>query len=628
MRASGETAATLVLGTSAERRRGSNPLLPIVPVCGNSSVVEHFLAKEGVASSNLVSRFVCSTRRTLGQGLLRPGSSVLFCCLFIMPGGVFRHLAVFMPNLLTGEFPTVQVTTEQIDPCKTALTITVEPEQVRAAQEKAFQQIARNLQIPGFRKGKVPPQFARQYVDPQRIRERAVETLIGPSYGEALQEAQVEPFGNLQPDMELVDYPENGPLVFKAYVPLRPVVTLGPYKGLDVERRRLQVDDTDVDKQIEELRTRRAEYPEVEGRGVESGDVVLADLTVTVEGEPLEGFATPRSTVIEVGKNIPDFDNGLLGMQAGENKTIDAVYPEDYAEENLRGKRATFEATVKELRAKQMPELNEEFVQKVHPTAKTEDELRTSLREALDIAATEMAENDLEFQIVGKIVQNSQIFFPEQLLRAEMQADVNALNERLERDNATVEQYLEATGQTQEMVEAAMAQAADRRIRNSLVLSEVAKAESITIDDEDVNKVLEERAQRAKVSAAAVRAYAEKNNQLDQFRDQALTTKILDYLKGTSQITERVVTEEEMNALADENDQASGELLTDDTEETEPAAPLAMTAAVPGRRAAKSGETESETEAVQTESPEEGQAEADLETGTATETEAAEEAAQ
>jgi trigger factor len=509
----------------------------------------------------------------------------------------------------------VQVTSEQIDPCKVALTITVEPEQVKAAKDKAFRQIASNLQIPGFRKGKVPPQFAKQYIDPARVSERAAEALVGPAYSEALTEAQVEPFGNLNPELELVEFPEDGAFVFKAYVPTRPVVTLGPYKGLEVERRRLQVTDKDIDDQIEEARTRRAEYPEITDRPVQTGDIVLADLTVTVEGEALEGFAEPRSTVIEVGKNIPDFDNGLVGIAIGETKTIDAVYPEEYADENLRGKRATFEVSVKELRAKMLPELNEEFVQKAHPTAKTVDELRTALRETLEKAAEEMAENDLEFQIVGKIVQNSQISFPEQLLRAEMQADVNALNERLQRENATVEQYLEATGQSQEMVEAGMAQSADRRIRNSLVLSEVARAENITVEDEDVDKVLNERAERAKVSASAVRAYAEKNNQMNQFRDQALTTKILDYLKGTSQITERSVTAEEMDALAEQNETESGALPQDDdtdesqntdiTETPAPAAPLSVQSAAPRRRGAKTAATGTSDAPVSAESAEE-----------------------
>jgi trigger factor len=230
----------------------------------------------------------------------------------------------------------MQVTTEQIDPCKLALTISVEPEKVEAAKEKAFRQFAQNVQVPGFRKGKVPPQMARAYVDPSRVKQRAAEMLVETAYPEAVTESKVEPFA--QPELEMVEMEDEGPFVFKAFVPLRPVVTLGLYKGLSLERKRLQVTDEDVEKQIEEVLTRQAEYPEVTDRNVETGDILLAALTAEVEGQEIPDLAEPRDTVIEVGKNIPDFDNALVGVAVGETKTIDALYPEEFADENLRGK--------------------------------------------------------------------------------------------------------------------------------------------------------------------------------------------------------------------------------------------------------------------------------------------------
>lgn len=448
----------------------------------------------------------------------------------------------------------MQVTTEQINPCKIALTISVEPEKVRVAREKAFGQFARNLQLPGFRKGKVPLTLAKPYVDESRVRQRTAEMLVGPAYADALEETHVEPFGNLQPEMELVEFPESeteGSFVFKALVPLRPVVTLGPYKGLAVEKRLLEVTDAEIDKQIEEIRQRNAEYPEANDRNAQMGDVLLADLTADIEGQDSEDVAEPRSTVIEIGKNIPDFDNGLVGVAVGETKTIEALYPETFPDTNMRGKRASFTVTVKEIRAKILPELTEEFIQKLRPDVTTEEELRASIREGLERSAQEMAENDLDFEIVGKIVETSQVSYPDALLRAEMQADVTQLNERLEKENATLEQFLQATGRTQQDVEREFAGAADRRIRNSLALSEIARTEELTVDESDIDAQIQDRATRAKVSPAAVRAFLEKNKQLDQVRDQALTEKILAFLKEQSQITERTVTPEEMRQLAE-----------------------------------------------------------------------------
>ncbi|MES2462650.1 MAG: trigger factor [Armatimonadota bacterium] len=440
----------------------------------------------------------------------------------------------------------MQVTTEQIDPCKLALTISVEPEKVEAAKEKAFRQFAQNVQVPGFRKGKVPAQMARAYVDPSRVKQRAAEMLVETAYPEAVTEASIEPFA--QPELEMVEMEDEGPFVFKAFVPLRPVVTLGLYKGLALERKRLQVTDEDVEKQIEEVLTRQAEYPEVTDRNVETGDILLAALTAQVEGQEIPDLAEPRDTVIEVGKNIPDFDNALVGVAIGETKVIDALYPEEFADENLRGKRANFTVLVKEIRSKVLPELNDELVQKIHPTAKTVDELKVSIRESLEKAADEMADNELEFRLIGEIVKTSQLHFPEVLLRAEMQADAQQINERLERDKITIEQYLEEVGKTREQLEQEIAAGADVRIRNSLILSEVAKADSITVDDADVDAILTERAERANVNPAAVRAFAEKNDQMGQIRDQALTRKILNHLKILSAITDTFVTAEELAA--------------------------------------------------------------------------------
>jgi trigger factor len=195
------------------------------------------------------------------------------------------------------------------------------------------------------------------------------------------------------------------------------------------------------------------------------------------------------------------------------------------------------------------------------------DELKTAIRESLEKAADEMADNELEFRLIGEIVKTSQLHFPEVLLRAEMQADAQQINERLERDKITIEQYLEEVGKTREQLEQEIAAGADVRIRNSLVLSEVAKADEITVDDSDVDAILTERAERANVSPAAVRAFAEKNDQMVQIRDQALTRKILNHLKGLSNITERFVTAEEMAASREDEAGADQAQAPADTEE-------------------------------------------------------------
>lgn len=479
----------------------------------------------------------------------------------------------------------MQVTQEQVDPCKIALTITVEPDQVKVAREKAFNQFARGLNLPGFRKGKVPAQIARSYVDEGRVKQRAAELLVEPAYQEAIEETQIEPFAG--PDVEMVEMNDDGPFVFKAMVPLRPVVTLGPYKGLAVERRLLQVTDEDVDRQIEELRTRQAEFQEVTDRSeAQMGDIAEADLTANIEGQDAPELATPRATYIEIGKNIPDFDNGLVGLAIGETKTIEALYPEEFADENLRGKRATFTVTLKGLRTRLLPELNDAFAkeQKAYPDVNTVEELRAAVRAGLDKAATDMAQQDLDNRLVNQIVTTSQINYPDVLLREQMQADANELTERLKRENATLEQYLEATGKTREAVEAEIAGVADRRIRTGLVLAEVAQAEALTVEDADIEAEIAERAERARVSPAAVRAFVEKQNQMEALQNRVLTQKVFSVLRDSAQITDRSVTAEELDAemQAEAGTQETAEAVA--PADTTPAEPLGIEGASVARR--------------------------------------------
>ncbi|WP_309710728.1 trigger factor [Armatimonas sp.] len=460
----------------------------------------------------------------------------------------------------------MQVTTEQLDPCNIALTISVDPERVEVARKKAFQQAVGSLQLPGFRRGKVPPHIAKNYVDDGRVKQRAAEALVPDAYREALTQVSVEPFA--EPEMELVSMDDNGPLVFKALVPLRPQITLGLYKGLELERRKIALADADVEKELENIRARFAEYPEIEDRASETGDFLMVDLTAIVEGQDLPELAEPKATMIEVGKNIPDLDAGLQGLKKGDSKSIEATYPETFENEGLRGKRGVFTVDVKEVRARVLPELTDELAQRARPKVSTVEELKSEVRAQLENDAVEASENEVEFHLVSKIVETSQIYFPEVLLKAEVNAELNQLAQTLEQNKVTPEQYLASIGKTVEQLQSEMAVGATQRIKNSLVLSEVARAEGIMVEDADIDAKLAERAGESGVSVSAIRAYVESQGSLDRFRDQALTEKILNFLKETSKIAERTVTTAELEA--EEASKTAGEASAAPAEEAKP----------------------------------------------------------
>jgi trigger factor len=340
---------------------------------------------------------------------------------------------------------------------------------------------------------------------------------------------------------------DAGEFVYRLIVPLPPQVTLGPYKGLPFERRQLVVGDREVDEQIQTILERNATYNDVTERDVKMGDILVGDLQVVIEGMDVSDLSEPQRTAIEVGKNIPDFDNALVGMKVGDNKVIKATYPADFAEPEMQGKKATFTVDLKEIHERVLPELTEEFVGQVHRTAKNADELRAEMLKSLEEASTQMADNDIEVRLVSELVKTATIHFPRYLLQAEMNAAANQLMASLEENKTTFEQYLMQTGQTQEQLSGEMATAASLRIQNSLVLSEVAKSEGITLEDADMEVRFAARAEQVGASSSAVRAYYEQNEQmLNQLRDQVLTEKILTHLKSLNTIKERKLTPDEM----------------------------------------------------------------------------------
>jgi trigger factor len=439
----------------------------------------------------------------------------------------------------------MQVTKEVLDPCQVALTITVESEMFAAATKRAMNQASASLQLPGFRKGKVPTHIAKNYIDPARLAQRAAEFVAPDAYKQAVAQEGIEAWAD--PSFEVLELPADGTLKFKATVPLRPKVTLGPYKGLKLEKRLLQIRDEDVEKEIDQIRERFAEFPEVE-RSVETGDIILCELQAEVEGAELPDLKEPRMTAIEVGKNIEGFDKGLVGLKKGEKKTIKATYPKDFEDESLRGKKGTFNVHVTEVRSRVVPELTDELVQKAHRTAKTVAELRTAVKESLEKAAVEMSENEVEFNLISQIVEKSEIHFPPVLLQHEMQMEANQLGQILEQQKTNFEDYLASIGKTREQWQADLAVGATGRIKNSLALSEVARTEKLELTEADIDAKIAERAEQIGSSPAAVRALAEsQEGALERYRELALTEKIMTFLKDSSKITEKKITSDDLD---------------------------------------------------------------------------------
>ena len=450
----------------------------------------------------------------------------------------------------------MQVTKEPLDPCQVALTIEVETDKVVQAVDRAYREYSKYVSVPGFRKGKAPMSFVKQRVPEADVRQRTAELLVEPAYAAAIEQENVEPFA--QPSLELLqlEFAEK-PFIFKAIVPLRPEVEIGVYTGLTVAKNKYELSDANVETQMQRMRERAAEYPIVE-RPVQMGDLVVADLSALVDIRPEASEVRP--TMIEIGAdNIPGFDDQLVGMTVEEEKVFTLTYPDTYPDAELAGEEAEFTVKINEIHEKQIPELDDALAQKLsNGRYQTVDQFRTEMKADMAKSLIANAESEADSALIDQIIAGSVIKYPPVLVEAEVNDEVTELLARLERQGVELEDYLQQVGRTREQLVTEFTNAARKRIEIGLLLGKVADAESLLLTDADLEAALAERAAEERTSPAAVRAVLESNGGMEALRNRAQAKKVLDFLRGSAIIEEKVVSadgsgaEEELDDAADE----------------------------------------------------------------------------
>jgi trigger factor len=376
----------------------------------------------------------------------------------------------------------MQVNAEQTDPCTIVLDISVDEQQVARTFDSVYREFSRYANVPGFRPGKAPRAVLERYVDAGRVRERTLEKLITDSYYKALEEEAITPFR--PPRIEPTDLEDKKPYTYKAVVPLEPQVTLGEYTGLTVEKPVYTVTEDDIDHAIERLREGRARLDRVTDRGVQTGDVLIAENQVQEEGEAEP--TPPRRQLIQVGGNIPGFDDAIMGMNIGEERVFTLTYPDDYDEEERRGKPATFTVKLSSISAKKLPELNDDFAQQVADVP-TVAELRDLIRKREEETAAQMGDQVAENRLIQEIVQQATIHFPEALVIEEVEDDLRELGAELRQRSMSYEQFLTQSEMTQETHQQALRERAAGRIVSILALREIALQEGIQVSDEEID---------------------------------------------------------------------------------------------------------------------------------------------
>jgi trigger factor len=370
----------------------------------------------------------------------------------------------------------MQHTREQIDPCTIALDFQIESDVVSKAFHRAYREFAQFTHVPGFRPGKAPRSMLQKYVNEERLRERVMELLALPAYQEALRAEKITPYGD--PDVEFSDLKEGENWQFKAIVTTPPKVTLGDYSDITVERPVYPVTEEDIDRQVEETRREFARMVKVEDRPVQSGDWLIADTLIAVEGETAP--EEPRRSLIRIGENIPGFDEAVMGMQIDEERVFTLTYPDDYQVPERAGRRATFTVKVLSINERVLPEVTDEWVQSVTSFASVQ-EWREDIRRFLRARMDELATQVVESRVLEQLIQRSSIAFPGVMVQNEAQDLLEELQEDLEKQRMSYEQYLSLSGMTEEQHRAQLLQRAEMNVKSRLVVLELAKRENVQV---------------------------------------------------------------------------------------------------------------------------------------------------
>lgn len=416
------------------------------------------------------------------------------------------------------------------------LSIEVSAEEVNTALDKAFAKVVKEINVPGFRKGKMPRQLFEKRFGVEALYQDALEIIIPDAYSNAIDETGIVP----------VDYPEISDtenfakgevFTFTATVTVKPEPKLGEYKGLEVKKLDTEVTDEEVEAQIQDQLNRKAELELKEDEAIVEGDTAVIDFEGFLGEEAFEG-GKGEDYPLEIGSGsfIPGFEEQLVGLKAGESKDVVVTFPEEYHAAELAGKEATFKVTVKEVKTKVLPELNDELAKEIDSDVESLAELRASLKIKTAEQKKAEAEGALRDELVEKAAENAEVDIPESMIHNEIHRMIDEFSQRLQMQGMNLDLYYQFSGQNEEALHEQMRPEAEKRVRISLTLEAIGEAENIEVSEEDINAELEKMAKQ----------FGMKNEQIisalggttDVLKNDIRTQKTVEFLVDNAKITE------------------------------------------------------------------------------------------
>jgi trigger factor len=421
--------------------------------------------------------------------------------------------------------PPVTASVTELPESRVRVEAEVPPEEVERRVNQAASALGRNIKVPGFRAGKVPPPVIIQRVGREAVVDEAVRESLGRWYAAAIGAARIHPIG--EPSLDVQGLPAEGePLKFSIEIGVRPKATLGEYKGVKVDKREPEVDEEAINAHIDQVRERAAKLETVE-RAAATGDFVVMDYLGTLDGEPFAG-GEGRDQMVELGSGrlVGGFEEQLTGASAGDERTVQITFPDDYGAEQLAGQDAEFAVTVKEIKEKRLPELDDELA--AEAGFDTLDELREDVRSRL--AESEAQRIDAEYReaVLDAVVANATVEVPDALVEARSRELWEQMLHSLSHQGISREMYSQLSGKAEEEVIEEGKEDAERQLKREAVLAAIVEAEGIKPSDEELLEAVESAAQAERTSAKKLLERLKSADRLDALSDDLAARKALD----------------------------------------------------------------------------------------------------
>lgn len=393
---------------------------------------------------------------------------------------------------------------EKLEKNMAKLTVEVPAEQFEAALKTSFQKNKNKFSIPGFRKGKAPQAMVEKMYGVGVLYDDAIDSLLDSTYADAVKESGLEIVS--RPEIGIEQIEKGKTFIYTALVAVKPEVTLGEYKGVEVEKAKPEVTDADVEAELKKVQDQNSRMVNVEDRAVENGDHTVIDFEGFVDGQPFEGGKSEAYPLV-IGSHsfIDTFEEQLIGKNIGDEVEVNVTFPAEYHAAELAGKPAVFKVKIHEIKTKELPELNDEFAGEVSEF-ETMDEYKSDIRAKLAETKQQQATTENENNVVEKVVENASMEIPDAMIDEQVREMINDYARRMQSQGISLEQYMQFTGMTIEKLQEQSRPQAEKRIRTRLVLEAVVAAENIQVSDEAVDAEIAKMAETYKMEADKVRS--------------------------------------------------------------------------------------------------------------------------